>query len=194
MESVQLHSKKTSQLSLQSNFPMDKATAHNPRSTELIFVQAPRLYFWLFERQKLPNRSNQKMQHLLTQQTLMFLDGFNRHVVIRKKRWPHLVETLNYSNHTTAVSLRNFLKNNDLESLVSSNSYMHSNAVVYITKTYPSNPTEFPIHLLLSMGIFDREIDLFDTENLFQNFQKSGLWQRDLSPEQNVVEKQGSNF
>ena len=65
---------------------------------------------------------------------------------------------------------------------------MRSNAVVYFTKTYPSNPTKFLIHLLLSMGNFDTEIDLFESENLFQSFQKAGLWQPDLSPEQNVVE------
>ena len=180
--------KKTIELSLKSNISVDNVTAHSARPPELLFVRNPRLYFWLFERENLPDRSNQKLHQLLTQRKMIFIDGFNRHVVIRKKRLPHFVETLNQSNHPTAVSLRNFLQNIDLESLVSSNSDMRSNAVVYFTKTYPSNPTKFLIHLLISMGNFDTEIDLFESENLFQSFLKAGLWQRDLSPEQNVVE------
>ena len=106
-----LTQKKTIELCLQSNISVDNVTAHSARPPELLFVRNPRLYFWLFERQNLPDRSNQKLHQLLTQRKMIFIDGFNRHVVIRRKRLPHFVETLNHSNHPTAVSLRNYLQN-----------------------------------------------------------------------------------
>ena len=164
------------EMNIESNISTSNITAHSARPPELLFVTNPKQYFWLFERLPVRKLDAVKLQTMLTSENMHWIDGFGKQVLIRQKRINNFLIALEKSNHVSAAMLKQTFDNqSNFENLVSSNTDQKSNVVVYFSKVFPSEGSKFLIHLLLSMGHFETEFDLFNCTNLKESFIKSGL-------------------
>ena len=158
-------------LSVESNVSLDNVTAFSLRPPELMFIRNPKDYFWFLERIKV---SKHTRQNIIEQGG--WIDGVGRQLLIRKKRVLHFLLYLKKSNHPTAHSLLNSptLQHN-AKFHVSPHADLRSSCVVYFSKIYPNDPFKFLVHLLLSMGQFDTEYELFNCSSLKEAFPKGGF-------------------
>ena len=169
--------KTTIQLHLESSISVCNITAYSCRPPELLFIRNPKDYFWLIERHDIIKLNNQKLQQLFTRNSMVWIDGFGKQIFIRKKRVSHFLDYLRNSNSQSAVHLNTIFRTEmDLLPLTSTHDDSRSNAVVYFSKIYPADAGKFLVHLLLSMGQFDTELDLFNCNNLWDSFKNAGLW------------------
>ena len=176
--------KKVIELNVENCISISNITAHSARPPELLFVKNPRDYFWLFERLVIEKMNQMKLSKMLNEGAL--IDGFGRQVFIRTQRVEDFRIILYASNDTSAVMLRTLLAQNTINDYISPHKDNRSNCVIYFSKIYPSDPCKFLVHLLLSMGHFETEFDLFNTNTLKDSFVNSGLL-TSTSVEQNVL-------
>ena len=107
---------------------------------------------------------------------MVWIDGFGKQIFTRKKRISHFLDYLRNSDSQCAVHLRTMFRAElDLLPLTSAHDDSRSNAVVCFSKIYPADARKFLVHLLLSMGHFDTELDLFNCNNLWDSFKNPGL-------------------
>ena len=115
---------------------------------------------------------------------MVWIDKFGKQVLVRKNRVSHFLQCLQNSTNENAVHLITIIETEaDLEPFTSPNDDSRSNAVVYFPKNYPSDAGKLLVHLLLSMGSFDTELDLFSCNTLRDCFKKAGLWRKSTTKE-----------
>ena len=176
--------KSTIKLHLESSISVCNITAHSARPPELLFIQNPKDYFWLLERKQNSKQDSLKLIKMLQTRKMVWVDGFGKQVLVRKNRVSQFLQCLQTSTNETAVHLRTILETEaDLEPFTSPNDDTRSNAVVYFSKIYPSDGGKFLVHLLLSMGSFETELDLFSCNSLWDCFKKAGLWTKSTTKE-----------
>ena len=179
--------KRTIEVHLESSISVCNITAYSARPPELLFIRNPKEYFWLLERHEIKNLDTLKLQQLLTTNSMVWIDGFGKQVLIRKNRTSYFFDCLQNSNEQCAVHLSAILQTEvDLLPFTSSNDDNRSSAVVFFSKIYPADAGKFFVHLLLSMGQFETELDLFSCNNLLDCFKKAGLWTNTTTRE-NIV-------
>ena len=175
-------------LNNQSNISVSSITAFSARPPELLFIDNPRAYFWLFERLTIEKNSFKKMKEMLSVNNMHWIDGFSRQIVIRRNRVTNFLDILNNCSNNSALQLKSVLTSQTmLNGVISPNSDSRSNSVIYFSKIYPSDPPKFLIHLLLSMGQFQTEFDLFNCHCLKESFVSSGLYDITQSIDNNVI-------
>ena len=176
------------QMNNRSNISVSSITAFSARPPELLFIDNPREYFWLFERITIRNISVTKMKEMLRNNAMHWIDGFGRQILLRKKRVSNFLDILNNSSNNSALQLKAvFTSQLTLDCLISPNDDSRSNAVIYYSKIFPSDPAKFLIHLLLSMGRFQTEFDLFNCRSLKESYVISGLYDVTRTIETNVI-------
>ena len=179
--------KRIIQLHCESNISVSNITAHSARPPELLFIKNPKKYFWLFSRETIKKPTTSHLCQLLRSNKMIWIDGFGKQILVRKNRVSQFLELLQTSTERNATSLRAAIETEaDMASLTSKLTDSRSNAVVYFSKIYPSDAGKFLIHLLLSMGDFETELDLFSCTSLLDSFKKAGLW-TESSVRQNII-------
>ena len=179
--------KRIIQLHCESNISVSNITAHSARPPELLFIKNPRKYFWLLSRETIKKPTTSQLCQLLRSNKMIWIDGFGKQILVRRNRVPQFLEILQNSTEESATSLRAAIETEaDMASLTSKILDSRSNVVVYFSKIYPSDAGKFLIHLLLSMGEFETELDLFNCTSLLDSFKKAGLWS-ESSVRQNIL-------
>ena len=171
---------------------MDKITIFGLRPPELLFVSSPIQYFRWFVREKpesMPRKVNRHEMLLKSSTEIRHywvdLTGF-----VVKIRPPALQSFLHsieekkeagYDRFNFTECSEDFLTLYSDESVgrnvfVSENvSLSNSIAEVVTSNILPSSPPRFLIHLVLSMGQFETELDLFNCSTLQEVFRKSEI-------------------
>ena len=177
---------------------MDKMTLFGLRPPELLFVSSPVLYFRWFVREKptgIPNKVN-KDDYLLHCDSPIECYWVDLTAFVVKLR-PSAVEPFlqfiyerqnNKYTQFNFVSCSNqflqfFHQSTTNTKFVSNNPCLSKTVAEVVTSNIlPSNPSRFLIHLILSMGHFETELDLFKCATLLDVFRKAEL----LSKQENM--------
>ena len=172
----------------QTAFSTDKVTVFSLRPPELLFVDKLMLYFRWFVREKVSKKNVHLTLLKLDITESHWLDGEGYAIRLR----PCAVEE--FENFV----LENCLENPSNDRLIDAslvisvvlNEPTHSNysffvsedktlsntpAEVVFSKVYPRSPANFLVHVLLSTGSFETELELFDVPSLKDAFVKGKI-------------------
>ena len=171
----------------QSETGMDKITMFGLRPPELLYVESPVLYFKWFVREKATKKPKNANVHefLITtdQSQALWVDATGAIVRLRRAAVPCFITYTNQVIRQNCLQIQqacNMFLNTigpEHESKVISSdiTLSETTAVVVTSNVLPRNSPKFLIHIVLSMGLFTTELDIFNVPTMLEAFRKAKL-------------------